>query len=382
MAGSAFPRSARFPFVCAGATDTEVADWYARRRRLFYPKTDLAVPDTALRSLREQSPELLGLTPERIAAVCRNVFSTSPSAVEPLERQGTFHRLFRVRGVAGGTCVFRANAASDLCRDLLFHLDPWLAARLRAAGLPVLDIYAVDTSRSALPLEYEILAEARSPSLDRFHDDEPRMQRLLRRFGEFAAQIHALRLSCFGLIDVRPLLSAGAETGSPVGGLHPSWWAYLELNLAAHVTACVRIGAITAREGDDILALFAANADRLATLEPRLLHGDLGSHNVLSDGTAIVGLIDWEDCLAGDPVFDIAGWATFQPEHRHPAFLEGYRAAGRLPDDFDVRFWLYYLRIALAKTVHRFRFGYADRPDRPAPSLRIRRGLEGVRRAA
>jgi Ser/Thr protein kinase RdoA (MazF antagonist) len=89
-------------------------------------------------------------------------------------------------------------------------------------------------------------------------------------------------------------------------------------------------------------------------------------------------LIDWEDCLAGDPVFDIAFWATFHPERRHDVFLEGYRGVRDLPDDFELRFWLYFLRTALSKTVLRHRFGLQDKPGRPPASLRIHRGLEKV----
>jgi hypothetical protein len=382
MTRLAFSSLAKIPYVRCDAAGPELADWHTQRSRLFHAKTDLAVPDAALQGLRKRSQEQLGLTPVRIGALCRRVLGTAPTAVEALEQQGTFHRPFRLHWPSGANCILRVNAAADLYRDFLLHLDPWITARLRAAGLPALSVYAVDTSRSIFPLDYEILEDARSPCLAQFNDDEPRMQRLLRRLGALAAQVHAQRLTGFGFVDVRPLLAPGADAQTAIEAIHPSWRGYVELKLAEHVAACIQLGATTAAEGDNVLALFAADGDRLAAADPRLLHGDLGSHNVLTDGHAIVGLIDWEDCLLGDPVFEIASWATFQPEHRWPAFLEGYRSAGRLPDDFEIRFWLYYLRIALAKTVHRFRFGYADRPNRPPPSLRIRRGLEGARRAA
>jgi hypothetical protein len=369
--------------------------WYEQRVRTFYAKADLAVPDEVLQGLRARSPDQLGLTPGRIAVLCRPVCGPV-AAVEPLAQQGPFHRLWHVRGGAG-RFVFRANAASDLYHDFLFHLDPWLAARLGDVGVPAPWVHAVDTSRSAFHLDYQLLEEVPGTSLERFHDDEPRLRALLRRLGAMAARLHQVRLDGVGPLDVRPLLAPGASTPlhdkprgcnpwactrTPLHGLHDRWCDYLGLNLAAHVAGCVDLGAITAAEGDQVLTLFADSAGRLAAAAPRLLHGDLGSHNVLTDGTDITGLIDWEDCLAGDPVFDVASWATFQPEHRHPAFLEGYSSVETLPDDFEPRFWLYYLRVSLAKTVHRHRFAYADRPGRRPAALRIRRGLEGLRRAA
>jgi len=111
---------------------------------------------------------------------------------------------------------------------------------------------------------------------------------------------------------------------------------------------------------------------------PVLLHGDLGSHNVFTDGRDVTAVIDWEDALSGDPVFDIAFWATFHPDRRHAAFLDGYRAVRALPADFEWRFWLYYLRVALAKTVLRHRLGITDRPGRLPASRRIQKGLERV----
>src|SRR5436189_286207 len=78
----------------------------------------------------------------------------------------------------------------------------------------------------------------------------------------------------------------GQPPGTP-RGLHATWRGYLEQNLDAHVRTCVDLGAISASEGERILAGLADGLPRDEEVEPRLLHGDLGSHNVLSDGTAI-----------------------------------------------------------------------------------------------
>ena len=54
---------------------------------------------------------------------------------------------------------------------------------------------------------------------------------------------------------------------------------------------------------------------------------------------------------------------------------KGYRSEADLPTDFEQRFWLYFLRVALAKTVLRHRLGVKDRPGREPAALRIRQGL-------
>ncbi|MCC3266029.1 phosphotransferase family protein [Arthrobacter gengyunqii] len=50
-------------------------------------------------------------------------------------------------------------------------------------------------------------------------------------------------------------------------------------------------------------------ADVLAAEEwviPAVVHGDLGLHNVLWDGTAVSGLVDFDNACLGDPAIDLA----------------------------------------------------------------------------
>src|SRR5262249_51720235 len=137
-----------------------------------------------------------------------------------------------------------------------------------------------------------------------------------------------------------------------------------------------RIGAISPAERRRIERHFEDADGLLDGVEPVLLHGDLSGRNIFTDGVAITAVIDWEDCLAGDPVFDLAFWATFHQDERHGALLDGYASVRPLPADFDARFWLYYLRVALSKTVQRHRFGYPDRvPGFPPASHRIGKAL-------
>jgi aminoglycoside phosphotransferase (APT) family kinase protein len=350
-------------------TSTQIAeDWFRQRRLIFYPKTDLPVPDEVLRGMRARTLAELRMTPERIAAAAAHVFGITPSRVDPLEPQGTFHRVFRLNGVGRtGRSILRANAANDFLHDLTLHLDTWAGEALLQARLPAVAVRHVDLSRTVVPFDYQILDEGPGRPLDRFNDDEPRMRRLLRELGRFVAEVHSISLSGYGLLDARPL---AAGTGPP-RGMMDGWEDYVRLNLTGHVEACVTAGDLTPVAAEAILAAFERHACCLQVSGGVLLHGDLGSHNVLTDGDRLLGLIDWEDAVAGDPVYDIAFWATFHPPARHAAFLTGYHDVRPLPDDFPIRFWLYFLRIAVAKAVHRRRFGYTDRPNRPTAAHRI-----------
>ncbi|KRE11688.1 hypothetical protein ASE66_24555 [Bosea sp. Root483D1] len=74
--------------------------------------------------------------------------------------------------------------------------------------------------------------------------------------------------------------------------------------------------------------------------EHRLVHGDFGSNNVLSEGGRITGVIDWSEALIGDPLYDLANIFFWRPwltcmehqaryfEHRDPALVRAQRFLG------------------------------------------------------
>jgi aminoglycoside phosphotransferase (APT) family kinase protein len=265
----------------------------------------------------------------------------------------------------------RFNALSDRQRDFPLLLDAAVVPYLAAARLPYLVVDRVDLSRRWCAWDYEILEEARGVPLKALDHDDARIMPMLNALGGVVARLHQIRTQGFGLLDVRPRTNL-------LRGTHANWSDYLAVRLPEHVGCCVDLGALTVPEAEAVLKLFEVFPSVCAPAPPSLLHGDLGNHNVFADGTAITALIDWEDALSGDPVFDVAFWATFHPERRHQAFLDGYQAVLPLPADFGLRFWVYFLRIALAKTVLRHRLGLTDVPGRPPAALRIRKGLGQV----
>jgi aminoglycoside phosphotransferase (APT) family kinase protein len=180
------------------------------------------------------------------------------------------------------------------------------------------------------------------------------------------AQVHRWNVSGAGLLDAY----------YPLTGVKENWSHYLLLHLEDHICACTTIGAITPAEADTIRACFASADPLLRSAPLRLLHGDWGHHNIFVEGNKIVAVIDWEDALGGDPAFDIAYWGTFVRPEMLAGFIEGYvTESGPLPSDFEQRYWLYFLRIALSKTVHRHLFSTQDRPNRPPASRRIQQAL-------
>jgi Ser/Thr protein kinase RdoA (MazF antagonist) len=339
----------------------------AARASIFLAKADADCPDGELAALRSLTDGQLGITEDFVQAALAS-FGLEPTAVpQRLAVQGTFHRLFDVESPAGMPGLLRIAARGGEADSGLMDLECRVSQVLRAKGLPVPScVYREVRSRGV-----HLVERARGTSLTAIDADEAAMLRALGKVGRFLAGLHVLRGTGFG-----PLSLTGLEEDPPrLRGLSPGWNDYLRLRLDEHLRRCVGQGAMTDDESWRALAHFESQRADLASSPSALLHGDPGSHNFIVENEEIVAVIDWEDALLGDPLFDLASLCTFHPERRHAAIIAGYGvelAVGTAPWN---RFWLYFLRIALAKTVHRFRFGYTDRPGRPPASRRIQLAL-------
>ncbi len=343
--------------------DPSAGPFFRRRRALFYPKADsprarLAAPCAGMDQVASFA-----------AAICEHYFGEPLRGIIALPEPGTYHRLFRITLTSGRDVMARFSLHPDDGPDHALWLDRWAEHALRRAGLPCLSIYAVDLARRLCPWDYELLEPARGVSLKRFDHDDDLLRPHLVQLGVLLARIHQVAVPGFGLLGVR-------NEGSDARGSCDRWTDFLSNHLERHITVCRSIGAISAAEASMIDRLFDERLPELPRCAGMLLHGDVGSHNVFVADGAEPLLLDWEDALAGDPAFEVASWATFHPERRHAAFFEGYFAGARPTEEFMDRFWIYYLRVSLAKTVVRHVLGITDVPGRPPASQRIQRGLE------
>lgn len=397
----------------AKITDQLIArDQFART--IFYPKTDVAQHEAdvygALNGTRHQN--LIDHVP-LVHDLFLGRFQAPPAQITPISSGGTFHLLYKVELAdhPDQSFIVRLNRLKEYRTSWEFLIDAWVYPKLSSLGLPGPSIIAIDCSRNLCPTDYQILTYVQGQTLSAFQDQETQYMNpvLLQAIGAYVAQVHSVKLAGFGPLALTPFLptlrrSLGYSGFCPVrgeccselcsleciesmnssaqpspSGIHTTWQDYIFLRLEEHIEICTRIQAITPAEAHEIQKIFLDHKHIFHCSNPVLLHGDLGNHNFLShDGLSISALIDWEDCMSGDAIFDIAYWGTFFRDHMLKDFLVGYTKHAKLPDDFELRYWLYFLRIALSKTVHRFRFGYQDHPGRPSASLRIQRALENI----
>jgi len=345
----------------------------ASRKTIFYPKTDVTFNASSLyQAINPEAKDYAHWYP-LIETYCLYALKKVPISHECIPG-GTFHLLYKIAFSETEQCIVRINKFPTLYMASDFVIDSWVYPFLKKHDIPVPKVISIDTSRDIIPTDIEILSYLPGNNLEMYCNKETQHMdpELLQNIGFLVAEIHSIDLAGFGPISLQ---SISQDTSAPQG-LHAHWHNYIFLRLEDHIATCEKNKIISMQEASKIFTLFHAHKNLLTIMNPVLLHGDLGNHNLIStDGKTISGIIDWEDCMAGDPVFDIAFWGTFFKDHMPDEFLKGYTAVHTLSEDFHTRYWLYYLRIALSKTVHRHIFGYKDIKGRPPASARISKAL-------
>lgn len=104
------------------------------------------------------------------------------------------------------------------------------------------------------------------------------------------------------------------------------------------------------------------NIDFIKLERPCLLHGDIGSYNLLADGTKVSGAIDWSLSLYGDPLYEVAN-VLFWNEDKLQPLVSALKKQYMNDDLSRKKLNCYIIRIGLEEiynTAVRGEIGYDD----------------------
>lgn len=290
------------------------------------------------------------VTPAQIEAMCRRAFGSDVRVASAIEiGWGSYNNTYRVD--VGQPAILRvapeAARESRITRELMrneYASTPYLAPI--AALLP--RTLAVDFTHEIVDRDYlfqsvldGVVAPERMARLPR-----PEWRPMFRQVGAINKAINAVRGDHFG----------------PVVGPHYATWSETVIAYLSDAAADLNDAGL---EASDVRAIIDA-AHRDHTLldevtEPRLLHGDLWTSNIMVDADAsewrITGVIDGDRTMWGDPEADRAiHMARRKPGTERDAFWDGY---GEVP---MTRRSLYYEAMHLATSRYELhRSGHAER---------------------
>lgn len=163
------------------------------------------------------------------------------------------------------------------------------------------------------------------------------------------ARLHNVKVDGFGPFD-----NQKAKNGELVG-VHTTLGKAVRAGLLFNLDVLVEQGILTATQQEAVAGLFADSNPLLTISQAVLVHNDFADWNLLTDGEDVTGVLDWDECVASDPVADIACWSTFFEPERLKPFLDGYWQVADKPDDFEDKFELLRLRYVVSKMTLRTR---------------------------
>lgn len=167
---------------------------------------------------------------------------------------------------------------------------------------------------------------------------------------ESLRKLHDIQPEGFGLFDGE----------KDFAGTHGRWESYLLLNLGIHLDYLFENGLISSNENHDIFSKILGHCYNYQYTDMgSLLHGDLGPQNIKFYQDKLY-LIDWDDALSGDPLYDLANWATFQWHSKDDEkyIFDFIKRFDHKSPDFV--FWIYFLRISVMKMVVLHKNGFKD----------------------
>jgi aminoglycoside phosphotransferase (APT) family kinase protein len=273
--------------------------------------------------------------------------------------------------------------------DDYFEAELKVLMEVRALGLPVPKVHAVDARRVMVPFAWQVLDRIDCPDLNHWHNlGRLNLGDAAEKIGAAVARWQEIQPDGFGPFDTEAL-----SYKQRLIGLHPSYSDYFLLNLDRHLTFLHDRGFLAATEVADITGEIDRQQALLALPHGCLVHKDLALWNILGTETEIAAYIDWDDAISGDPMDDLSLLGCFYDGATLGRAVAGYTSVRALPDEYRRRFWLHLLRNMIVKAVIRVGAGYFDRGDgffligagssgadlRDFTRRRLARALEGLR---
>ncbi len=231
-----------------------------------------------------------------------------------------------------------------------FHVEAAAADRVREAGLPTYRTFGIHDFEGGDDFAFHVLEKLPDAAIQIWLRQHPEDEaKIVHNAGAMMARLHKIEVNGFGPFD-----NEAARNGE-LTGLHSTYTDAVRAALPFNLNVLVKEGIFNESQRSALMELFDANNPYLQAARSVLVHNDFADWNLLTDGTDVTGILDFDECAGGDPVSDIACWSTFFEPERLEEFLKGYWSVANKPADFDERFELLRLRYTISKMTLRLR---------------------------
>lgn len=202
-----------------------------------------------------------------------------------------------------------------------FEGEQWALKQCSKKDIPVPEILAFGTVQTKLPHPCQYLLVERIPGKplkEQLYLRREEIKSYYKEAGYLLSRIHTIRTESFG-----PLKSGGK-------GSFNSWKEFLLRHVNKGILDyLLEMKIISEGLKERILQVFNSEKAYLELKSPVLLHGDFSNAHIFIDKGKISGIIDLEDCVSGDPLYDLVSPELYceiaGTPSSIPYFLEGYQ---------------------------------------------------------
>ncbi|WP_406428552.1 aminoglycoside phosphotransferase family protein [Streptomyces sp. NBC_01589] len=266
---------------------------------------------------------------------------------------GLYNVAYRIRLRDGAQVVVKIAPPSDV--EVLTYERGAMATEVAALRLlrerttvPVPDVHFSDDSHELCDADYFFMPFIDADNLGPLRDSMPAAERVVynEAIGQANREINSV---------------VGDGFGPLTGPLQASWRAVF-LGMAEDVLRDGQRRSVDLGWDYELVrGLFSAHADCLdEVLEPRLVEWDLWEGNVMVREGKLLGIIDHERALWGDPLIEVLFTGIDLPEFGDPAaFMRGYGQKPLIPGEQQRR-RLYSLHVVLVLIIETVYRGHTD----------------------
>lgn len=242
-------------------------------------------------------------------------------------------------------------------RNGYFYSESLAAKLAKENGIPAYDTYEVHNAEDENDIAYQIIEKLKGDTVSSYLKEHPEdEEKLVFEMGKTMAKMHRIKVNGFG-----PFNNEKAEQGV-LQGRHSSLEQAVNAGLKENLERLVKYGIISSVEANRMAGLFKNNK-LLECDKAVLVHNDFADWNLLTDGNTITGVIDWDECVGGSPIEEIACWSIFFDPDRIKPFLKGYFSETEKYENFDEKFQLMRLRYVISKMALRAKRYSYDKSD-------------------
>lgn len=230
-----------------------------------------------------------------------------------------------------------------------FHVESLASSLANKNGIPSYKTFAIHDINSVDDYSFQIIEKLPGIVVKKYLEENPNEEKdILYEVGKTLANIHKINVEGFGPFDNKL-----AKKGK-LKGLHKNAKSALNAGLEFNCKVLYDEKILTSKQISKIKNLFNDNY-LLENVEPVLIHNDFADWNLLTQNKKISGVLDFDECVGGDRVMDIACWSTFFSPNRLEGMLDGYFSETKKPNNFEEKFELYRLRYVISKMTLRIR---------------------------